>query len=195
MTPLVVIGLFVLVLALAKRKGRGRGKFRPYLRGNIDIDQNLGTLAAKTGIVFDPADTLEEKAWLSSVKATYTMNQLTPASGQGPIAVFIAHSDYTLAEIEAWIEQADSWAQGDKIAQEVRGRKIRRVGTFATGGDNPSALGSFTLNGGRPVRTKCGWQLTTGQTVRFVWYNLGAAALATTDPDIHVQGHANLWPN
>ncbi len=35
--------------------------------------------------------------------------------------------------------------------------------------------------------------MITGQTVNLWVYNMGSAAFATTDPNVHVQGKANLF--
>jgi len=165
-------------------------RFRRYLRGNIDLKKNLGTLAGDSSVLQVVNDTVEEKAWLSSVKATYAISEYTIVAGAGPILVGLAHNDYTNAEIEEWIENANSWSEGDLVAQEVAKRKIRRVGVFGVtiSGDEE------VLNDGKPITTKCGWYLQTGQTVTFFFYNQGSVALSGTDPEVAIAGHANLWP-
>ncbi len=185
---ILVLGI-VLAILMAKH---GRRKYRKYLRGNIDLDFLLGTLGAESLISAVVPDTVVEKAWCSSVKAAYSIQALTKTPTTGPITIGVAHSDYTSAEIEAWVENLGAWDQGGKIEQEIARRKIRVIGTF----ENPEATGDTTvLNDGRKFTTKCGWQLVTGQTLRFWAYNEGSSALATTDPTVHVTGHANLWPN
>ncbi len=171
----------------------GRRKFRPYLKGQIDNKFNLGTLSGDNVLGDLVDDVVTEKAWLSSVKATWTISNLTSGAGIGPIMCGVAHSDYTDAEVEEWIENLSSWEQGDLVAQEVAKRKIRRVGVFDDPAGGPPD--KLTLNDGKAIRTKCGWQLTTGQTVRIWAYNMGDSPLATTDPVLATQGHANLWPN
>ncbi len=162
-----------------------------YIKGNIDLNGNLGTLAPATGILLVPADVVEERTFVSSVKCIYSLAGMTPIENTGPIHVGVAHSDYTLSEIEAWIKQSSGWAAGDKVAQEISNRLIRRIGTF----DVPvSATGSVSLNDGKPITTKLNWTITTGQNVQFYVFNEGTAALATTDPNCHITGHANLWP-
>ncbi len=152
----------------------------------------LGTLAADTVIGSNFDGSVNERTFVSSVEAIYTMDQFTANSDDGPIIVGIAHSDYSDAEIEAWVENvAGGWNEGDLVAQEVGKRKIRRVGTFPAGA---SANDNAALNEGRPMRTKANWILLQGQTVKVWAYNAGSSALATTDPTLHVQGHANLWP-
>ncbi len=177
---------------MARHGKNPKRKFRAYLKGIIDEIMGLSTLAGETLISALVSDSLDERAWLSSVKATWSLADLTLADNTGPIVVGVAHSDYTSAEIEAWIENANSWTQGDMISQEVAKRRIRQVGTFAQQVSGSGA--TIVLNDGKMIHTKCGWMLTTGDTVRIWAYNSGTAALATTSPEVKVNGHANLWP-
>ncbi len=172
-------------------KGKRR-KFRKYLRGAVVINNALSTLAANTALSVNNADVLQEKAWLSSVVLRWSMDNFTLTANAGPILVGVAHSDYTTAEIEEWIENLASWESGDQIGQEVGRRKIRQVGIIR----QPTGVGAaMTLNDGKPIKTKCGWQLVTGQTVKAWSFNMGTAALNTTSPNVSTEGHANLWPN
>ncbi len=184
----------MLVALLLARKGRGKRRaFRRYIRGNVDEELQLGTLAARTLVsqLFDEA--VEERTLISSLVATYTLDQFTSAAGTGPLMVGVAHSDYTDAEIEAVVENTASWSEGDKVSQEIAKRLVRVVGTFGSeGGAGPTL--KHTLRDGEKIRTKLNWILTTGQSLRVWVYNLGNAAIATTDPQVHVEGHANLWP-
>ncbi len=168
-------------------KGRNMGK---YLRGNIQLDLDLGTLATKVAILAAAGDTVTEAMYVSSVKAIWSLSGITIADNEGPILVGVAHSDYTGAEIEEYLENASNWAVGDLIAQEKAKRKIRRVGILMP---PSSGLGQSVLNDGKPITTKCGWLISEGQTIDIWAYNLGTAALATTDPNVNIQGHANLW--
>ncbi len=175
-----------------KRQYRRRsgGGFRGgYLPGNIDQDLGLATLAAKTAVL-TATNTVSEKRRVSSIKAVYALSDFTVAANAGPIMVGVAHSDYTLAEIEEWIERSGSWSMSDLVADEVRKRLIRRIGVFRI---PPSAAGAV-LNDGKPIRTKLNWSLITGQGLQFFAYNLGTSALSTTSPNVNIQGKANLWP-
>ncbi len=176
------------------RKGKGRGKrMARYIRGQVDEELQLGTLAARTLVaqVFD--EVVEERTLISSVVATYTLDQFTSGAGSGPIMVGLAHSDYSAAEIEEVIENTGSWTEGDKVSQEVAKRLVRIVGVFGSEGGAGATL-KHTLRDGEKIKTKLNWILTTGQTLDLWAYNLGNAPLATTDPQVHVEGHANLWP-
>ncbi len=186
---LIILGI-IIPLGLAKhRKGRGRS-MKNYMRGECDENLVLGTLASQTlvGGNFDEAVT--ERTLISSLVATYAVQDATDGSGIGPILVGIAHSDYSDAEIEAWIETTTSWETSDLIGQEVAGRLCRKVGILTV----PETIDFQTsLNDGKPITTKLNWVLNTGQTIKLWAYNLGTSAFATTSPVIRLQGHVNLW--
>ncbi len=175
---------------MAKHKG-GRKPFRRFLKGVADERTLLTTLAARTlfGAVFD--DAVTERTYASSIVATYTMDNWTPIVEAGPIMVGVAHSDYTDAEVEAVIENLGSWEEGSLVEQEIAKRKVRVIGIF----DTPEGIeDTIPLNEGRPIKTKLGWILLGGQTLRLWGYNLGQAAVATTVPNVYCQGYVNLWP-
>jgi len=164
-------------------------KYRPYLKGQIELDIGLGTLAADTLILEPAGDSVDEETWLSSVKALYALQDFTATTGDGPIIIGLAHSDYSAAEIEQWIESTGSWSKYDLVQQEIAKRKIRRIGTFQ---QNVQPENLEVMNDGRPLTTKCGWMLGSGQTVEFWCYNAGLAL--TTGSQVQIRGHANLWP-
>lgn len=184
---LLIGALFTVLLA----KHGKRRKFRRYIRGGIEEDLALGTLATKSLVAQAVSDVVTEKTWISSIKATWSLGDFTFAAGDGPILVGISHSDYTAAEIEAWVEQTTSWDEGDLVSQEVAKRKIRQVGTFSSG--TIGLVGDQILNDGKPITTKCGWMLTTGNNIDIWAYNQGSSALGT-GANVSVAGHANLWP-
>ncbi len=178
---------------MAKRKGRRGRKFRRYIRGAIDRTITATTLGAATLVGVDNADTVTERTYVSSVVIQWGMRDYTPILDVGPMIVGIAHSDYSDAEVEAWLENTTAWSEGDLVSQEVGKRKCRIVGQFEV--DSAEAVATnHVLNDGKPLKTKCGWVLNTGQTLRYWVYNKGSQAVATTAPDITMVGHANLWP-
>ncbi len=170
------------------------GKKRPYkryLKGSVNMSQNFSALGAKDLASQQVADTVQERAWVSSIKAVYSLSEFTPGNDIGPITVGIAHSDYTDAEIEQWVENAGSWTEGNKVEQEISRRKIRLIGVFETPDD---AADSVSLNTGKPLTTKLGWILNAGQTCTIWVYNQGSAAVATIVPQMNCDGHVNIWP-
>ncbi len=172
------------------RKGKKRSYGR-YIKGNVDEDFALGTLAGNTGILQATQDQVGERSLVSSVQAIYGLSGFTIGDNIGPVEVGLMHGDYTLAELEEFLELTTGWNEGDLRSREISNRKIRRIGVF----DPPDNAGeSVALNGGRPVKTKLNWILNAGQGLTFWIYNQGGSAFATTDPNCHIVGHANLWP-
>lgn len=174
------------------RKSRRRRKWRKYFAGTVDAKLELGaTLANATAISAFFPDTVREKAWITSIDAVWSLHDFTEAAEDGPILVGIAHGDYSTAEIEAWVENLGSWDEGDLVQQEVAKRKIRKVGIFPTG----DAVDHIVLNDGKPIHTKCGWMLVTGETLRLWGYNMGTSNLSGgTTPTVRCAGVAHLWP-
>ncbi len=186
---LILIAAYLVVMATAHGKPRRRPR-RKYIAGAIDEDVSLTTIAAKDVIKSNFDQAVAERTLLSSIVSSYSLASFTKASGVGPIMVGIAHSDYTDAEIEEWIESTNSWDEGDLVAQEVAARKIRKIGVF---GAEVSEDDTVVLNDGKPIKTKLNWVLSTGKTLSLWGYNMGISAVATTVPVIRAQGKANLW--
>ncbi len=161
---------------------------RGYYKGNVDESLGLGTLASNTLISDTWDETVNEKSLVSSIVATWSLDQLSLA--QGPISFGVAHSDYTDAEIEEVIENAGSWDRGDKISRERARRQVRVIGVFEGLGNT---VQDVNFNDGKPMKTKLNWVLQTGDTLKMWAYNDSATALATTVPTMKAKGHANLW--
>ncbi len=184
--------IYYIMMAVALLLAAKRRKFRKYLRGNIDHKLQLSTLGANTLIGSNVADTVVDTTWCSSVRATWTLDLFTASTSDGPILCGIAHSDYSDAEIEEFVENiTGSWDAGDLVSQEVARRKVRLVGVF----DNPQdTTVAARIADGKMITTKAGWMLSPGDTIRIWAYNTGDGALQTTDPAMRTQGYANLWP-
>ncbi len=187
-----VVITVVFLLAVAHRKSSRRRKFRRYIKGQVDEEMAIGTLAPKDVISTGFDQSVVERTFISSMKAAWSLTNVTASSTAGPLLVGIAHGDYTSAEIEEWIENTGSWSEADQVGQEMSRRKIRRVGIFRDQLINEQGI--MTLQEGRLITTKLGWILTTGQSLQSWAYNLGTGAYATTDPSVDIQGHVNLWP-
>ncbi len=183
-----IILVLAILIGLAKRRRR---KYRRYIAGMCDETLVISTLASRVVVSAPFDESVSETAWLSSIKAIWSLNGVTVGDNVGPLLVGVAHEDYTAAEIEAFIENTGSWSEGDMVAQEVAKRKIRMVGTFGQAG---VALGWDVLNEGKPIRTKLNWIVTTGQGLQLWAYNLGSQPFTTTSPDLHVEGKVNIWP-
>ncbi len=186
MYEILIVALVIILMAKARKR-----RYQKYLKGTIDDQLSIGTLSTKDVAKADFAGVVNERTWCSSVKASWALTDWTVTAVDGPLVVGVAHSDYTDAEIEEWIENSGGWDEGNLQSQEIAKRKIRRVGVFATSG--VTATDTDVLNEGRPITTKCGWMLLQGQTVAMWAYNMGESAPAA-GAIVRVQGHANLWP-
>jgi len=165
-----------------------------YLRGNVDESLVLTTIGARAVLKINFDEVVKDRTRVTSIVASYSLDDLTEGVGIGPIMVGIAHDDYSAAEIEAFIENGGSWNEGDLVNQEIARRKIRVIGIFETAASVATGLGSAVLNDGKPIKTKLNWILNQGQTLAVWAYNLGSNPVATTVPEVSVQGHANLFP-
>ncbi len=145
------------------------------LNNGVALGQIFGS------VVFD-------RTFVSSVVATWNLRDLTVA--EGPIICGLAHSDYSSAEIEGWLENLGGWNEGNLVSQEVAKRKIKIVGTMH------SVVTTFeiNLNEGQEIHTKLNWVLMEGQSVQQWAFNRGGANLTTGAIQLIV-GHANLWPS
>ncbi len=168
-----------------------KNKFpKGYMRGVVNAELTTSVLAAKTASKTSFPEAVSETARISSVVARYSMQNFTPTEDSGPVMVGLAHSDYTVAEIEQWIENVNGWDSGDMVQRrEIQRRLIRQVGIFDTPAD---LLTAVTLNDGKAIKTKLNWPLATSQTVALWAYNLGIIGFVTA-VDIDCRGHANLW--
>ncbi len=174
------------------KHGKSRRKMGRYIRGNVDESQVLTTLAGRTLVSSAFDDVVDERSLISSIVATYSLEEYTDITSAGPVMVGIAHSDYSSAEIEEVIENTGSWSEGDLVSREIGARKVKIIGVFQQKLDTP--LERSVLNVGKPIKTKLNWILNQGQSLQLWGFNLGTVAFATTVPIIRVQGHANLWP-
>lgn len=170
--------------------GKGKSSMAGYIHGNIDLNYALGTLAGADVLTQAVQDSVSERTRITSIVCSYALSDFTPTANAGPLIMGVTHGDYSDAEVEEWIELNTGWDIGDRVSQEISSRLIRRIGTFPA----PVTAGDDTvLQNGRNIKTKLNWMLESGQTIRFWTYNTGTAALATTDPNVSVAGHANLF--
>lgn len=143
---------------------------------------SLGTLANEDVVGGDMigGQQVIDDMWLYSIRSNWTVDDLTV--GQGPIIVGVAHGDYTDAEIEEWIEANASISQQNLVENEQARRKIRQVGVFS------GAAVAESLNDGKPIKTKLGFVLQSGETLRMWAYNFSGDALSVTVPVIRALG-------
>lgn len=171
MLEIVIPAIIFLVLGIglmAKKRRRS---------GAVSMGRAMGTLALGTladntliGTNFAEQNGTREK-YLISADIIATMKNHT--GGEGPIAVGVAHGDYSDAEIEAWFENANTFSENDLVNQEVRKRKCRQVGVF-------SGLSTDeVLNDGKPIRVPLRFVWGDSQYLKLWAYNYSDGTLTT----------------
>ncbi len=166
------------------RKGMGK-----YLKGNIDDEVAITSLASKDVVGAAPDETVAQRTRCTSIVVGCALNDYTVVAGAGPIVVGIAHSDYTDAEVEEYLETTGQWDEGDLVAQEHAKRKVRILGEFS------GAEVAEVLWNGAKRKFKLNWILNSGDGLRLWAYNSGDQPVSGTgSPAFVLNGHANLFP-
>ncbi len=155
-----------------------------YRKLPFQLSQGVGAIADDAAAGFNLSDAVSEKTLISSVENTLGVSDFTV--GEGPIVVYVAHSDYSDAEVAEAINAASGWDTGNKIAREQAKRLVRIIATLRL-----DDQGEDVVNDGRPFKTKLNWMLETGQTLQYGVFAQGGAL--TTGGNIEVAGHANGW--
>lgn len=168
MLEIIVVSIcLVALIVLLKVRRKGGRLWVPRMSESLAT----GALAVNTVTGTNFANSFRREAYVISGDFTATMHGHT--AGEGPIVVGLAHSDYSDAEIEEWLEANGSWDISDKIAQEHARRKCRILGTF-------SGVGvTETLNDGKPFRKKIGFTVESEHTLKLWAYNESGTQLTT----------------
>lgn len=175
-----------MVPAMVNKKRPSRRKRNNLIAARNTNGLSLGVLANLDVVAEIFNGVVDQRCWVHSWKGTVALRDLTP--GQGPIQVGLAHSDYTAAEIEEWIEASGAWGTDDKISQEQSRRKVRLIGVF--NGENDSE----SLQDGRPIKITCKWYIEEGQSLQVWAYNQSGAAFSSTVPVIVMNGTTFMTP-
>ncbi len=157
---------------------------RGYMKLPFEEEAAVGAVADAAFSGVDLSDTVNERTYVSSIDLAVANNAFT--AGQGPIGVYVAHSDYSNAEIAEAIIATGSWDRGDKIAREHAKRLVRLLGVMEIEDD-----GQEKLWDGGSRKFKLGWLLEEGDTLQFgVFARSGAL---TSGGQLILLGHANAW--
>ncbi len=177
---------------MANKSRRRRGRkitSQNYRKVQIQSTIGLTTLVSHKPEAATILTNLLDKVKVSSLYLNFVWDDMTGTGGNqnedGPLLIGVAHGDYTLDEIEEFIEAVTSIDFGDKIAAERSRRLMRTLGTL-------SAMQiSFPGHGGLK-KIKLNWTLGEASTL-LVWaYNLGGSDL-TTGSQLEISGYANVW--
>ncbi len=157
--------------------GQHRRKKRSWQSIEIDVDIDIGTagLAAKDLVAALMSETADDNFIATSVSATYTLTleQAAQPNSLSNIAIGLAKSDYSAAEVETWIENSTGFKRADLVAQEISRRMIKNIGTFMPVSVTAAELVSTVLNDGLPIKTRLNWRIVEDTTLLFWVYNGG----------------------
>lgn len=183
MIEIFVLAIFILMAK--KPKSKRRFNLR---RVRISSELALVTLASDTALLGSLTGAAGGAYRAVTMKHTFTLRNAT--EGEGPVTVGYAHSDYSVTEVKECLEAFAAIDQGDKIARERANRLVRTVGTFWRTGGVTGAVGSASLNDGKPVRTRLNWLINIGDSVNLFVFNESTGAL-TTGAFVNIQG--DMW--
>ncbi len=169
---LEMVMLIIIFAMMAKARPRRRRWTANMQKVNTFSSLALLTTASASLIKADLLAPGDNEFRLLSIRGLWSLRDLT--AGQGPIIVGVAHSDYSVIEIEEYLENETQLTRGDMVAtREIAKRLVRRVGVFA------GAVGEETLNDGKPLKVRLNWAMAQGTTLTFWAYNFSGATLTT----------------
>ncbi len=178
MLEIVLISLMLIMMAKPRRRRR---------RWTADMQAvqvfhvlAFGALASSTLIGVNMLAAGDNEYRLLTIKGLWSIRDLTV--GEGPLIFGVAHSDYTDAEIEEFLETETMLTRGNMVAtREIGRRLVRRIGIF-TGN-----AAEETINDGKPVYTRLNWPMATAIVPKLWIYNASGATL-TTGAEISFHG-------
>ncbi len=183
-TVLSMIGASVVLLLLLAKTG-GMSAARATITRFLQSNLGLTTLASSSVASTILCNAFDTDVRVSSINATW--NRRGGTAGEGPIYFGVAHSDYTDAEIEEYLELASDVGILDPVDNEKANRMIRFIGSFSGAGTDES------LNDGNPVKTKLNWPVGDAKQLNMWAYNRSGGAL-TTGCVVEVGGQINFRP-
>ncbi len=145
----------------------------------VQASVSLGALAS-SDVVIANLTALSQDAYVISADLTWSTQGVS--INDGPIQCGLAHSDYTVTEIQEAIDASPA-NDSDMIQIERTRRKVRTVGIFERDG---TATGK-SLNDGKKMRSKMGWHVSNNKEIS-IWAQNRDAATLTTGGQVQVTG-------
>ncbi len=132
------------------------------------------------------ADTADDNFIATSIELAYSMDieQAAEPNNVGPIHIGLAKSDYSDAEIEAWVENASGFTRANLIQQEISKRHIKHVATFTLPQLAAAEQVSVEVNDGKPIKTRLNWRILEGTTISVWIYNAGTSAIPASSGQV-----------
>ncbi len=172
--------LVVVLTCLALRKGRRRRRLTSanFRKVQTNFAGGLGTLASLVATTISLSNGMTTEVRVSRLKGTLIWNDVTAGD---VIHVGVAHSDYSSAEIEEWIESTGGVDFGNLIDGEISRRLIRNIGGML-GGEEGRLRFNIKLN----------WRLDDGDSLNIWVYNRAPDPL-NTGSELVFMGEMNLF--
>ncbi len=160
---------------MARKRAAGRRrKGTRYHPVTVIESLGLSTLGGGSSIRGQlTADTATERYWANSVHLTASIADAT--AGEGPIDLWVCHSDLSTSEFDAFIANSTSFAAGNISSKEIqsRGKWAKHLGTIELD------AASNVLEDGRLMKVKLGFMIETSQTIFLHAINQGGSTLTT----------------
>ncbi len=174
MMLLPLILLIVLTIGMAKHGRTGRKRRWTADMQSVSVFQvlALSTLASSTLVKQNMIAPGNNEYRLLSLKGVWSVRNLT--AGEGPLIFGVAHSDYSTAEVEEYLENETMLNRGDMVAtREISRRLIRRIGQFS------GIASEEVVNDGRPTHTRLNWAMSEDSVLDIWVYNFSGGTLTT----------------
>ncbi len=177
---------------------KGRKRNWQTIEVSQETDLSAGLTAkdlAKDQLTDDVADS---NFIATSVDLTWTshIEQGAEPIDIGPLQFGLAKSDYSDAEIEAWVENPSGFTRANLVQQEISNRIIKLVGAFTYPAVASAAkVSARAINDGKPVHTRLNWRILSGQSLSLWVFNAGNDdVVATSGQDVNAYGKINgFW--
>ncbi len=160
------------------------------------VTQALGTLATDTGIVISQGDiggTLSDDFRILKTEFLAALQGATFDSGDGPIELYLANADLSLADFEASIEATGPLNRADRDVNEAVMRYSKCLGQIAMVAENTGGGSILPLDGsvGELIPR---WTFSKG--VGWQWFAYNTGATLATGALIKIRAkHYGVWVN
>ncbi len=171
--------------------GFGKDGKGAILREELSI--TLSTLGTDTGILMTGGigTTLAEDFRIIKTEYSAWVDGATFVAGDGPLSIWIANGDLTLAEMTETLDLIGPLDRSDRISMERAERYVTQLGviSFVEASSGISQL--FPADGGIAEKT-IRWTFSNGKGWSFLIFNEGTAL--TTGGVVHLRAkHFGVW--
>ncbi len=152
----------------------------------------LGTLAADAGILATGGigTTLLERFRIIKTEIHAHISGPTFALGDGPLAIYLADGDFSLAEIEESIEVTGPLGPNDKVSAD-RAERFTKLFGQVNFSPNDNGTGNI-LEQGRVVERTIRWTFARAKGWNWMFYNRGTPLTTGATAKLRAK-HFGVW--